>query len=1022
MYQPLNGTLTDSTYTNTETVRQIYNTLLSSRIRNVSTGFVTPQDYSTNLKNSRTFNVISIGGLYFKYATFIDNATVNGKLTYSNNQFYDKYSNGIWQNPYQERQTFAMAPAIKVYKGHNLTVKLPSSTFYSNHQSQIQSVQINFDNGQGYVTIPFNQNTNITYTGSGVKTWTYKLNLTNGSALYCRSRIKIQEGLNTVPYYGGGSAKNSTAKTQGGNNPLRAQTITANKAYLGEFGQVRLTCDLIDGNTRITRPLIVAEGFDVGVVLEPEKVNGNFDYEDFRDFVQESLSTDLRNLIWDDVTKDYDIIYVDWDNGVDYLQRNAYALEAVIDWVNNEKWNNGSFEQNVVLGQSMGGVIARYALADIEKDGNWHDTRLFISHDAPQQGANVPSGMQFMYRHLTNQYIRTSQKIFGNTIIIPIAEIGFGVSNYLSLLDAPGAKQLLKNTSNLSYVMQNTDHTTFYNELKNGGFNGSNGYPTYSRNVSLSNGSECGTNQNFWGGDLLLDFDFNKGLSFWGDLFSLIYNPLGGVIGGSFVDSKLFGIAALGLIPGHSRYKADFEIRATHLYDTSNLAYKGKISYTKKVLYLFPVTINITDVQKVQPPNILPFDYFGGGYFDTTTLMDTAGLPSGVFVRDRFGFIPTPSALDIGENNVALGDQDYESSYVGASPPSNPKNTPFDNFSTEFNVVDGHNHRHITFNTRNGDWLAAEIEGNNITTTDCEYLCGGYRKITGDANLCFGSSTFGASQPSTAYNWSITQGASLVNVSGTNTPTLAMSVVGSNTGLVTISLVQGGTCGNAPPITKTIAVGSSEPILFSADPDPNKIYAQNDSCILYFEDQSGNQYLNPSNFEFILDPYSNFSFSGVSGNVVPLYCNTAAPFLNLSFQARIKNDCGWGPWKQFTYFLQGYDPNYNGFQFSMISGSGGSQLELNIAEAPTTSSNNTVQPISGKIGTNTNKKEYLNMDTTQEVYKIRILDIYGRTKFLKNKNRKKKTYIDSSLWPSGIYYARVSNRNGKVQTKGVAIE
>lgn len=75
-----NGALTDSTYTNLTVVKQIYKTLLSSRIRNVSTGFVTPQTFDTNLKNNRTTDVIVLGGLYFKYATFIDNATVNGKL------------------------------------------------------------------------------------------------------------------------------------------------------------------------------------------------------------------------------------------------------------------------------------------------------------------------------------------------------------------------------------------------------------------------------------------------------------------------------------------------------------------------------------------------------------------------------------------------------------------------------------------------------------------------------------------------------------------------------------------------------------------------------------------------------------------------------------------------------------------------------------------------------------------------------------------------------------------------------
>ena len=64
--------------------------------------------------------------------------------------------------------------------------------------------------------------------------------------------------------------------------------------------------------------------------------------------------------------------------------------------------------------------------------------------------------------------------------------------------------------------------------------------------------------------------------------------------------------------------------------------------------------------------------------------INTNSLPSGVFIRDKFSFIPTASALDIGENNVTLNDSDYLKSYVGKNPPSAPKNSPFDNYSTEF--------------------------------------------------------------------------------------------------------------------------------------------------------------------------------------------------------------------------------------------------------------------------------------------------------------------------------------------------
>lgn len=165
------------------------------------------------------------------------------------------------------------------------------------------------------------------------------------------------------------------------------------------------------------KPLIVAEGFDAGIILAPEMANGMNTYISFRKSLQVS-GTELQNLIWNS-NKQYDIIYVDWNNGVDFLQKNAFALEAVIAWVNSVKIGT---EKNVVLGQSMGGVIARYALADMEQSSLDHKTRLFVSHYAPQQRANIPVSVQYMFRHVTNLYNRYASPFGTQVIDVPFLE------------------------------------------------------------------------------------------------------------------------------------------------------------------------------------------------------------------------------------------------------------------------------------------------------------------------------------------------------------------------------------------------------------------------------------------------------------------------------------------------------------------------------------------------------------------------------------------------------------------------
>ncbi|PVX46476.1 hypothetical protein C8C85_2337 [Flavobacterium sp. 103] len=800
-----NGTLTDSTYADKSSLKQIYNTLLSSRVRELSTAWITPAEYDTRWNSNRTAGVIALSGLYFKYSQFASNALTANKITLSSNKFYDKVISGVWQNPYEELQTFAMAAPIKQYDELSMQVKIPSNIFISNYQNLIASIQIDFDNGQGYVTVPYNQNIAVSYTSYGLKIWKYKLNLTNGTSLYNQSRMKI--------------GKNSTNGQTGSPVPPPCQTcrisatespvsITATIPYLGGLGTVKLTIDYAgDPNQGLKKPLIVAEGFDLGVILDPEKKSGNFSYSDFRKFLQSSGS-ELRNLLYED-NKQYDIIYVDWDNGVDYMQRNAYALEAVINYVNARKVLSGSTTKNVILGQSMGGVIARYALADMEQRGVDHKTSLFISHDAPQQGANIPISFQYMFRHLTRQYVKSPLLLYGGETFLPMHTDSQPVSSYLSILDAPASKQLITNFVNSSYTIDNSENTSFYNELKGKGVTNSGGYPVQCRNIAISNGSECGTTQTFNPGDDLVIFQLNKGLSFWGDLLSLVYNPLGGAIGGDYIDRDLYGVAVLGTFPGHSKYNVDFQAKS--LYDSSgNQIYKGRVSYTKKILWALNITIDITNVTKNQPSATLPFDTYGGGYFDTKTLAGTVNSPN-LVIKDHFGFIPTASALDIGKRNVPLLDVDYKKSYVGAIPLVAPKNSPFANFTTDFDKnPNAHNKQHISFDPRNGKWLASELNAlsNPILIpekTDCSYICSDVQ-IAGNALLC-GSGSYSVPLGAT-YSWSITDGENLVTLSGngTNTVTLNPSSA-SASGKVTLSVYLGNEICGYKTLTKSIIVG-----------------------------------------------------------------------------------------------------------------------------------------------------------------------------------------------------------------------
>src|SRR5690606_28577555 len=143
-------------------------------------------------------------------------------------------------------------------------------------------------------------------------------------------------------------------------------------------------------------------------------------------FDGQNLGDILRNEGFDIVVLNAPIYTVSGktiDGGGDYIQRNAMVLAAMIQKLNADKVGQ---EELVVLGPSMGGLIARYALAYMEVNSLIHETRLFISFDAPLRGANLPISLQYLINYFA--------EITGDATAQKLVD---------QLLDAPATKQML---------------------------------------------------------------------------------------------------------------------------------------------------------------------------------------------------------------------------------------------------------------------------------------------------------------------------------------------------------------------------------------------------------------------------------------------------------------------------------------------------------------------------------------------------------------------------------------------------
>src|SRR5690606_2160692 len=96
----------------------------------------------------------------------------------------------------------------------------------------------------------------------------------------------------------------------------------------------------------------------------------------------------------------YDVIYLDFHNGADFMEHNAMLLLELIKRVNFKKCGS---EEIAIIGASMGGQVARFALSYMEQNHISHCVRTTILFDSPNEGANIPIGLQHFIKYFNGK-------------------------------------------------------------------------------------------------------------------------------------------------------------------------------------------------------------------------------------------------------------------------------------------------------------------------------------------------------------------------------------------------------------------------------------------------------------------------------------------------------------------------------------------------------------------------------------------------------------------------------------------
>lgn len=671
-----NGTLTDSNYVNAMAWHYIYASVYSAKIFGTNTMPSPETNYTVfNAEAVANPGVNPVSMMALNYSSLKPDAMVNNLFTISNNQLYDVP--GRSQSPYKLNTAFAAAPFYETDGDGVLDLLFKQQLFVNTTGKSVSSIQVNFDDGNGFVVASWNTIVSTSYFDTGIKKLTFKLNFTDASSLQCYSKVRILKAAFASRYL-------PTTVT------IPFDPVNDNHSGGDITVQYSINNTSPTGSRKFQKPFIVVEGFDMhdaAPLLMPE----GYDYNSFWNEIT------LGNAVFDgndfnfnlDNNAGYDLIFLNYRDGTDNILRNALLLEEVIAWVNSEK--AAGADQNVVMGISMGGLVSRYCLAKMTKENNHPQTRLLITHDSPHRGANIPLGMQYMLNG------------FANTKIL-----GLRLQNWVPLLRQAVNLQLRPATMQQLIVRDNpsTGNLEYNTFLVNNGvyrnmvtFLSSDIQPDYTF-VATSQGSQCG--------ETVLQ-PYAELLKTSGDA--------GYTIGFGGFGHKLSGSMAINALPNGT---------------TSQRIAHFKLKLTSKVFWI-NINNTLVNFSRNSPSGILGFDGAPGGTIPISRGTGIGNIPpswgygpaflpafifeyvynfEGLQVAPEFSFVPTASALD--QENITAAS--LYASNTGYSYISPSDLTLLQKYKTQENLsvsgVNISNIEHTDFTARNAQWIFNEMEDN----------------------------------------------------------------------------------------------------------------------------------------------------------------------------------------------------------------------------------------------------------------------------------------------------------------------
>lgn len=445
---------------------------------------------------------VKIGAALFKYNYIVDNALTDNLISYQNGKVGDVTVNGILQNPFSEAKFFIFTPGRSIFKGSEIIRYTFSRSALLGNITLGDNDIIEFDpgDGDGYRLVDPSLDITVDYYSSGIKELKMRITFSDNTTVIGHSKIVIESpsitplsAPLTIPT--GSFIKFDNTNDSG----LISARVTYKSSHGGE----------------IVRPFIYVEGFDDRLLSALNSFLKDFDsakeikcLKDIAEVVKNSAL--LNNVIsflpgefdfnWlydqsliNAIKDRYDVFYVNINNPRASIADNATLQIRVINTINQMKSTSGC--RNVIVGHSMGGLIARYALRYMETQNQKHQTDYYISLDSPHLGVNVPVSVQYAL----NDIYELFHSLHPLNLHLFDTVFAYLYKTYYS----PSAKQMMYYFIDPYVGITSTYHDAWQTTINSLGFpQGDAGYPI--ENIAIANGLN-----NTWNNSDLFNLDIS---------------------------------------------------------------------------------------------------------------------------------------------------------------------------------------------------------------------------------------------------------------------------------------------------------------------------------------------------------------------------------------------------------------------------------------------------------------------------------------------------------------------------------